>query len=210
MSLNADDAATQAAAAAAAKTTADAAAAAAAAGDKDKHVVPESYTFAKVKSTTKDAAGAEVVTEADAPKPIVDEVAAYAKANGYSAKQAQALLDRELKLINDADVADKKAQADGLAALKKQWTDQARADKELGGEGGAAFDANIAITKRALAKFFPEIEKDANKHPFLDHPQVLKGLLKIGQLVSPDGEFVAGKGSDTPRDAAKTLFPGMN
>jgi hypothetical protein len=116
-------------------------------------------------------------------------------------------MDRELKLINDASETDKKAQAEGLAALKKKWTDEAKADKEFGGD---KFDANLATAKKALAKFFPGIEKEADKHPFLDHPEVLKGLLKIGQLISPDGEFVSGKAESGQRDPAKVLFPNMN
>jgi len=172
-------------------------------------VAPESYAFAKVKATTKDAAGKDIVVETDVDATLVTEIGAYAKANGLSQKQAQALMDRELKLIEDASAHDKKAQADGLAALKAKWQSEAKSDKDFGGEGGAKFDENLGVTKRALAKFFPEIAKDANSHPFLDHPQVLKGLLKIGQLLSPDGEFIAGRGNDAPRDPAKSLFPNM-
>lgn len=162
-----------------------------------------------MKATTKDAAGKEITVEADAPAALVTEIGAYAKEHGLNAKQAQALMDRELKLIADADVADKKAQADGIAALKKSWQDQTKADKDFAGADGTQFDGNMATAKRALAKFFPEIVKDADKHPFLDHPQVLKGLLAIGKQLSPDGEFVAGKGNETPRSAAKVLFPSM-
>lgn len=178
------------------------------AGD-GKGGVPESYTFAKVKQTTKGADGKEVVAEVDPPADIAKEVAEFAKANGYTQAQAQALLDRELKLIADANVADEKARAEGLAALKKAWQDATRADKDFAGADGQQFDANMAIAKRALEKFFPDVAKEADKHPFLDHPQVLKGLLNIGKLISPDGEFIAGRGNDTPRDPAKTLFPNM-
>jgi hypothetical protein len=151
-----------------------------------------------------------VVTETDAPAELTKDIAEFAKANGLTQKQAQAYLDREVALIEASDIADKKARAEGLAALKKQWTDQAKADKELAGADGKQFDANLALGKKALAKFFPGIEKEADKHPFLDHPEVLKGLLKIGQLISPDGEFVAGKGNGAPSDPAKVLYPGMN
>jgi hypothetical protein len=162
-----------------------------------------------VKSVTTAADGKTTTVESDAPAALVSEISAYAKAQGYTPAQAQALMDRELKLINDADVADKKAQADGIAALKKTWQDQTRADKDFAGADGTQFDANMAQAKRALTKFFPEVAKDADKHPFLDHPQVLKGLLNIGKLIGPDGEFITGRAQDTPRDPAKIMFPGM-
>jgi hypothetical protein len=199
------DAATKTAADAAAKTAADAAAAKG--GDKGAQGAPESYTFAKLKTTTKGADGKDVVTESDAPAEITKEIGDYAKEHGLTQKQAQALLDRELKLIDDASVADKEAQEKGLAALKKKWNDEARVDKEIGGD---KFDENLAVGKRALAKFFPGIAKEANSHPFLDHPEVLRGLLNIGKLLSPDGEFVTGKSNEGPRDPAKVLFPNMN
>jgi hypothetical protein len=162
-----------------------------------------------VKTTTKDAAGADVVTESDPPAEITKEVAEFAKANKLSPEHAQALLNRELALIESASKADKDAQAKGLQALKTKWNTEAKADKELGGADGTQFDANLAIGKRALNKFFPEIAADANSHPFLDHPQVLKGLLKIGQLLSPDGAFIAGKGNEPARTAAQNMFPNM-
>ena len=162
-----------------------------------------------MKTTSKDAAGKDVTAEADVPAPLVAEISEYAKANKLNAAQAQALMDRELKLINDADIADKKAQADGLAAIKAKWQSETKADKDFAGADGAQFEPNMAIAKRALAKFFPEITKDADKHPFLDHPQVLKGLLKIGQSISPDGEFIAGRDNGAPRTAAQVLFPNM-
>lgn len=162
-----------------------------------------------MKSTTKDTAGKEITVEADAPAALVTEISAIAKEQGLTPKQAQALMDRELKLINDAEIADKKAQADGIAALKTRWQTETKADKEFAGADGTQFDANMATAKRALEKFFPEIVKDADKHPFLDHPQVLKGLLAIGKQLSPDGEFVAGRGNETPRSHAKVLFPSM-
>lgn len=151
--------------------------------------VPETYTFEKVDGKDVDAT-------------LSTEVSTFAKEHGLTQAQAQAFMTRELALSATA-------QTESVAAVKTiqdGWRAAAKADSEI---GGANFDANLAISKKALEKFFPDIAKDANKHPFLDHPQVIKGLVSIGKLISADGDFVSGSGNKGPVDAAKVMFPNM-
>jgi hypothetical protein len=108
-----------------------------------------------------------------------------------------------LKLRKEAD-AEVNQQ---LTELRKTWREAASKDQVL---GGTKFEENVSIAKRALKTFFPELEKEADNHPFLDNPDVLRGLFKIGQSISAEGQFVPpGKpgGETTP---AKILFPNMN
>jgi hypothetical protein len=160
---------------------------------------PESYAFSKIK--VKNEAGQEV--EQDVEEALVTEVSEFAKAHNFTQEQAQAYMDRELKLAAEATAENEAA----IRKLQEGWREQAKADPKLGGE---KFDENLAVSKRALTKFFPEIMKEANKHPFLDHPEVLRGLVSIGQLISSDGEFVGGQGRDVPTDPAKVMYPNMN
>lgn len=156
---------------------------------------PESYTFAKLKA----ADG----KESDAPADVVADVTAEAKAMGLTQAQAQKMLDRELKLRDEADGEVEKQ----LADLKKTWREAGMKDQVIGGE---KFEENVSIAKRALKAFFPELEKEADKHPILDNPDVLRGLFKIGKLISQDGTFVPPGNAGGEVDPAKRLFPNMN
>lgn len=182
-----------AAAAAAAAAAADAAKAAASA-------VPEKYEFAKVKVTVD---GKEVEQDVDAA--LAAEVSAFAKENKLTQEQAQAYMNRELALANAAQAA----QAAEIKNLQTKWREEARAIPEIGGVGGADFDKNVAVGKKALETFFPELAKDANTYPFLDHPQVLKGLIAIGKKISADGEFIRGQGTPPATDASAVFYPSM-
>lgn len=155
---------------------------------------PETYTFAKVKVGDQEV-------EVDAA--IQAEVSAQAKSLGLNQKQAQALLDNELKLRADAA----KSTVEQVQNLQKSWRETLQKDPEF----GPKFDENKGIAHKALAKFFPDLAKDANNIAFLDHPGVLKGLYSIGKLLSADGDFVgAGGASKDERTPAQRLFPNMN
>lgn len=143
--------------------------------------------------------GAEVERDVDAA--LVTEVSAFAKANKLSQEAAQAIMNRELQLAKDGEAATAK----GLSDLKAQWNTETRALPEF----SQNYDASLAVSKKALDTFFPGLAKDANKHPFLDNPQVLQGLFKIGQLISPEGTFVPPAGNSSPDDMARRMYPTM-
>lgn len=151
--------------------------------------VPETYTFAQVDGKDVDA-------------DLAKDVSAFAKEHGLSQAQAQAFMTRELALTAQAATDN----AAAVKSIQETWRAEAKKDSEIGGD---QFEANLAVSKKALEKFFPDIAKDANKHPFLDHPQVIKGLVRIGKLISADGDLVTGNGGSGPVDPAKTLFPSM-
>lgn len=160
-------------------------------------VAPESYEFKELK----DDKGEVIDT-----KDITEEVAAFAKENGLTQKQAEAQFDRELKLREEADAAQKEA----VKELQTEWRAQLSQDSEIGGEN---LEANVATAKKALETFFPGLKGTEDKHPFLDHPEVVKGLYKIGKAISEDGDFVPAGGAHhtaDPNARAAKLFPSMN
>lgn len=151
---------------------------------------PESYTFAQVE-------GKDLAPE------LATELSATAKQLGLNQTQAQAFAAYELKLRTDAD----KETAAGLQKVQQGWKDTISADKDL---GGAGLEANRATAKTALEKFFPEVAKNQAGFPFLDHPEVFRGLVTIGKAIGPDGDFVRNPGGNTgAADPAKVMFPGM-
>ncbi len=150
---------------------------------------PEAYTFAQVDG-------------ADADPELVKEVSEFAKANGLNQAQAQAIMDREYALA-------KGGQSDHQAAVAKQqqdWQNALRADAEIGGD---KLQENLGVAKRALEKFFPDIAKVASTMPFLDNPDVVRGLVNIGKLITADGDFVGGQRNPSPNDAALAMYPTM-
>lgn len=165
------------------------------------------YTQQQQAATAANAPPAEYkfpqVDGEDLPAEVVAELSATAKELGLTQAQAEKFAAYELKLRADADKETKAA----LEKVQQDWRDQVKADKDI---GGAKLDENLATAKKALEKFFPEVAKNQAGFPFLDHPDVVRGLVAIGKAIGPDGDFVRSPGSATgAADPAKVLFPNM-
>jgi hypothetical protein len=127
----------------------------------------------------------------------VEEIAAYAKAQGFSQTQAQALVDREARL--------RQTWQDGQAALLEQkqaeWLASAKADKEFGGEG---FAKNSELAKRVVHRFGSEALKQALEESGLgNHPELVRLLVRIGSAMGEDTLVTgapSGKGPTAPED----------
>ncbi len=154
-------------------------------------VVPEKYTFAKV-------------GDKDLTPEIATELTATAKALGLNAEQAQKFADYELKLRAEATTST----AAGLKKVQDGWKAELAADKDV---GGAKAPETLALAKTALEKYFPVLAKNEAGFPFLDHPDVVKGLALIGKSISPDGDFVRnnGGGGSAEVDPSRVFFPKM-
>lgn len=137
--------------------------------------VPEAYTFNKIKNDKDE--------EVDIPEDVTKPISEFATANSLTQEQAQALMDRELRLQDEALTAYNKQEAD----LQREWQEASRKDSEIGGE---KFSENMGYARKALESYFPEISSAINDHPFLDSPEILRGLVKIGKLMSDDREHV--------------------
>jgi hypothetical protein len=88
-----------------------------------------------------------------------------------------------------------------------KWAEDARADKEIGGD---AFDANLATAKKALDTFATDGLKEMLKSTgFGNHPEVIRLFNRIGAAISED-RLVTGKAPGAPADPAKRMFPSMN
>jgi hypothetical protein len=133
----------------------------------------------------------------------LEEIAAFAKAQGFSNEQAQVLVERESNAIasyvkaNDVGGAMWQARVDG-------WKNEVLADKELGGTP-EVLATTVAHGERALDHFF-----DKSVREYLDtsglgsHPAVLRGFAKIGKLMQNDKIVVpnaqSGAGKKSPAE----------
>jgi hypothetical protein len=138
----------------------------------------------------------------------LEEIAAFAKAQGFSNEQAQGFVDHASKAVasyvkaNEVDGPLWKARVDG-------WKNQVLADKELGGTS-EVLAATVAHGERALDHFFPKsIRQWLDSSGFGSHPDVLRGFAKIGKLMQDDKIVVPGAQSDGKK-SIEEVFYGSN
>jgi hypothetical protein len=119
--------------------------------------------------------------------------AEYAKNRGYSAEEAQQMLD----LVQTRYGALTARQQELVRREIAGWKDQVKGHKTLGGEHFTKTEANI---KRALDKLAPTADnafrKLLNETGYGDHPAVVQFVNDVGQLMSEGGTLLTG-GSGT-------------
>lgn len=122
---------------------------------------------------------------------------------------------KELNLPQDAaqKVLDKMApalaarQAEFLETARNQWADQAKADKEFGGD---KLTENLAVAKKALDQFgTEELRTLLNESGLGNHPEVLRLFYRAGKAISEDRFVPGGSGAKAQegRSAASVLYP---
>ena len=133
----------------------------------------------------------------------LDEIAAFAKAQGLSNKAAQAILQRENETLQTGIEGNDKA----LKARSEAWLTELKADPEY---GGAKTNETVALASLAVARHgSPELAKFLEDTRMGNHPGVVKMLAKIMSLAKDD---VIGTGGNagvkppTPKSAAEKLY----
>lgn len=132
-------------------------------GEKPKEnekVVPERYDLKLPEDSVLDA-------------PALERIASLAKERGLSQEEAEAAVIDTNKRV--AEVYDQQT---------KQWLDEVKADKEIGGE---ALNKNVELAKRVVDRFGSEsLKKDLNRTGLGNHPELVRFLSKIGNQMSED------------------------
>lgn len=188
-------------------------------GSTDAGTAPTDSQQTAVGTTTAQPAGAPATTETQQTQaPTVPETYEFQMPDGVELDKA-ALDDftgvaKELKLdqaaaqkIADVGVKMAQRQREVFEATKLQWAEQARTDKDIGGE---KFEQNLAMAKKTLETFgSPELKEILNVSGLGNHPVVIKFLVNTSKAISEDG-FVTGTPAGGNTDLAKKLFPTMN
>lgn len=158
--------------------------------DGEKQGAPEQYEdFAAPEGVQLDA-------------ELVGDLKTIAKELNLSQKDAQRVADLGPKLMQKLQGH----QAEAFAKVRQTWADEAKADKEYGGE---AFAENLGAAKKALDSFgTPELRTLLNESGIGNHPEVIRFMVRAGKAISSDS-FVAGErsASGAGKDPAKTLYP---
>lgn len=120
---------------------------------------------------------------------------------GLDAGKAQPLFD--------LFVSREKAEADALAQAQSEWLTAAKADKEI---GGAAFEANSLLAKKAMVRFGGEsLQKWLQETGLGNHLELVRAFVRIGKAMSEDSIAGTGGGlktaSNDPDTFIKSLYP---
>jgi len=138
-------------------------------------------------------------------KTSLDAFGALAKEHNISKAQAEALLGLHGDLAKKA----MEAQAEAWNGLQKQWQDEVRADKEI---GGAKLTAEVlpAIAK-VLDQFGgPEVRQALDVTGAGNNPAIIKMLYKVANAIT-EGGAVKGNPVVTAekKSMAATFYPNM-
>ena len=96
-------------------------------------------------------------------------------------------------------------QTEQVAAIRKDWFEASKSDKEFGGE---KLEQNLGIAKKALDTFgSPELNQLLVSTGLGNHPEVIRMMYRAGKAIGED-TFVSGGGSTTP--SVKSFYPNSN
>lgn len=138
--------------------------------EDDSQKVPESYEF-------------EAPEGMELDESLIGELSEVSKDLGLTQEQAQTLLDR-------MGPAMAQRQAEQIEALHQQWAEEAKADKEFGGD---KLNDSLSHAKRAMDQFATDDLKSLlNETGMGNHPEVVRFFVRVGKATSEDG-FVSGR-----------------
>lgn len=130
---------------------------------------------------------------------ILSEYQSWAKENNFTQEQAQEGINLVSRL--------KQAELERWGEQQAAWVNEAKGDKEFGGE---KFDKNIAVAVKARETFgTPEFVEMLDISGLGNHPEMVRFLYRVGSQIS-EGRMVAGSPSASPRTHESVLYPSMN
>jgi hypothetical protein len=126
------------------------------------------------------------------------------------AKELDLPQDAAQKILDKVGPVLAQRQLEQVEAIRSQWTESAKSDKEFGGQ---KLDESLAAGKKALDQFgTPELRTLLNESGLGNHPEVIRFFVRTGKAISEDG-FVGrsqGNGKAAPKgfnDLANALYP---
>ncbi|MBY3038927.1 hypothetical protein [Rhizobium laguerreae] len=133
---------------------------------------------------------------------LVDALGADFKGMGLTTRQAQTLADKFIEI----QTARGKASAEGWANRVQGWADDAKKDKEIGGD---KWTDTVSSAHRTLSKLgTPGLREYLNASGGGNHPELIRIFAKVGSLIQEDNPPGGGAGGDGRKaDPAHVLFP---
>ena len=126
------------------------------------------------------------------------------------AKELNLTQDQAQKLVtlqSEHVLALQKQADEQYAQTQKQWVDELKSDKELGGD---KFDASLEVAKRPITKFGDDAFRSVLEESGLgNNPAVFKFMHKLGVAMGEDSAGMPSGGGSQDKSAADLLFPTM-
>lgn len=154
-------------------------------------VAPEKYEFKAPEGTNLDAS-------------VIDAYSEVAKELNLSQEKAQKVIDKVAPLIQARQI-----EQVNQASIK--WSEEAKADKEFGGD---KFAENMSVTKKAYDQFAsPALKQMLEETKLGNNPEVIRMFYQVGKAMSED-TFIGGspKGAKDQGEVnyAKSLYPNQS
>lgn len=120
----------------------------------------------------------------------LERIAAYAKAQGLSQKDAEAMVERDSRLVADYQ----KRQVETLKKTSNEaWINEIRNDKEFGGE---AFKQTAETCKATIAAYADQDFKDALESTGLgNHPALVRFVARVGKKLGVGNDKLVSGGA---------------
>ncbi len=165
-------------------------------GEGDAPAVPDAYELTAPEGFTIDT---EVLADAT---PVFKEL-------GLTNEQADKLMPVAVKLAERIQTQGQQAIMAEVVAQRKAWAEETMADPDI---GGAKWKETEALSAKALDAL--GYAKGSPFRSFLtdsglgNHPEMIRAMRKIGELVSEDGDFVrADAGAPIKQSREQILYP---
>lgn len=131
----------------------------------------------------------------------LDEIATLAKERGLSNEAAQEMLDQESGAIAKYEEGQHKTVADA----REVWIEEAKADKEIGGEN---YKESYELSNRVMEKFGSDaLNEILEVTHFGDHPEFIRLMRNVGKAMGEDSLVIGNsEGSGSTKTDAEALF----
>ncbi len=112
--------------------------------------------------------------------------------------------ERQIAAVNAAT----EAQSEAFDTQLTEWDTQSRADKEMAGDDGQQFDANLAVAVKAVDKLgTPELKVLLDQSGLGNHPEVIRFAMRAGKSLSDSPVFTGGGNGVDNRSFTERVYP---
>ena len=128
-----------------------------------------------------------------------DGLKTFVDSNKLTTAQAQALIDRDVKL----DKAQQEGQVTYLTKLRTDWAEAVKVDPEIGGSNYDTTMENLAAAKTIIQ---PALQAMLDQTGFGSHPEVVRFFNTLGAQLKSDKTVVSGSVGAPERPPTEVSF----
>lgn len=127
----------------------------------------------------------------------------FLKVYEETARELNLPQDKAQKIIDKLSPVLEQRQAEKIEAVRQEWTDNSKADKEFGGD---KLKENLGMANKALDQFgTPELKDFLKQTGLGNHPEVIRFFYRAGKAISPDTVVTGHKEGKADTNQYKTF-----